>query len=576
MFVQLFKADELAIKMESVEFYEENCNRDTIHSWLDLERVFKNIGRQGVVGILAKSDHRFCFKYSKFLDYSSENESVVCSQLQEWVTPYCPHFVWYYGSILTSIYESNEITPFAPRLGHMGVPKLTLFFKFMDRTRSFYSHITKKTKVDMYVFNVIKQVILALKIAQDQIGFTHYDLHPGNIMLTRCHKHQVFLYVLDEDTHFAVATKGYCPVIIDYGNSYCTQAHYNPFWSNMFQTHMGITSYRYDWLTDFRVFLLNSSSLLNLTFKGRQKKIRRFRQLIKNIFTSPEIDLDSGWEEEGNRDKDSNSRDSNSRDKSRDRGYYREEYSGLDKLNHLLESKKYNQTVYGRKTNFFLEILQPLCWNPLSQTDQLQTEVASRNRLHLERYSNICEVFEKFMEEWLKIEIQIQQDYFNMLLLRELVLGALELRVDYTDLYTRPKAVSEWERYLCQSCYKIAPFVNPTGINAERLLCSMFLMGNCMKGVFHDTIYLQDLKRKKRDRKLPIKSVEELYSAIETNGPCDYVYGSKTYVRVVDPSGLCDIGEFTLTKEETTEINGLHPLCRGTFLYKIAQNRKNN
>ena len=77
------------------------------------------------------------------------------------------------------------------------------------------------------------QICLAIQIAQDKIGFVHYDLTPWNIILQPS-KNAVFDYVLRDTSIIRIKTN-LVPVIIDYGKSHVivNQKHHG--FINMFK-----------------------------------------------------------------------------------------------------------------------------------------------------------------------------------------------------------------------------------------------------------------------------------------------------------------------------------------------------
>ena len=57
-----------------------------------------------------------------------------------------------------------------------------------------------KTKIfNELLFSTIKQLLMAIYISQTKKRFTHYDLHSCNVMMRKCSKDDVFLYVLDDE-----------------------------------------------------------------------------------------------------------------------------------------------------------------------------------------------------------------------------------------------------------------------------------------------------------------------------------------------------------------------------------------
>ena len=135
---------------------------------------------------------------------------------------------------------------------------------------------------------------MAIAIAQRKKKFTHYDLHSYNIMMKKCNKDVVFLYVLDEENQFCIPTHGYYPVIIDFGFSYTEDMNDGPAWGSMGHTDVGFMSDRFDPIADPKLFLVTVAS--EMREKRKNKKSNKFRRIVKNLFGKLNIDWESGWD----------------------------------------------------------------------------------------------------------------------------------------------------------------------------------------------------------------------------------------------------------------------------------------
>lgn len=76
-----------------------------------------------------------------------------------------------------------------------------------------------------YNFNemlaILIQINLALIMAQNMIGFIHYDLFPWNIILKPIESEKIYDYILNHQTIVSFKAKRFIPVLIDYGKSRC-------------------------------------------------------------------------------------------------------------------------------------------------------------------------------------------------------------------------------------------------------------------------------------------------------------------------------------------------------------------
>lgn len=68
------------------------------------------------------------------------------------------------------------------------------------------------------LYSVLAQCLLASEVAWRGAEFTHYDLHPANVLMERAPENEVALYVFEE-TSFAVATHGARAKMIDFSFS---------------------------------------------------------------------------------------------------------------------------------------------------------------------------------------------------------------------------------------------------------------------------------------------------------------------------------------------------------------------
>ena len=199
-----------------------NKNKDKPWSeWLNFGTVFNKLGKQGLVGILTSKknpDKQYVFKISQYINYLIQHESNVMKGLNQ-IALYCPHFCRTYGTIKSKINPKAEKTanPFELNTKY-SIEKEVLLCEYLDKSYKLCTYIRATKKInESILYTTIKQVLLALTIAQKKKQLSHYDLHSNNIMMRKCDKDNVFLYVLDDDNQFCVPSFGHYPVIIDFG-----------------------------------------------------------------------------------------------------------------------------------------------------------------------------------------------------------------------------------------------------------------------------------------------------------------------------------------------------------------------
>ena len=211
------------------------------------------------------------------------------------ISPYCPHFCKAIGTLLCEIDPNTRKAgnPFRLTTKHP-IEKEILLMENIKNSTKFCNYI-KSSKIESdVIYSTIKQVLIAIAIAQRKKNFTHYDLHSNNIMMRKCNKDVVFLYVLDEENQFCIPTHGHYPVIIDFGFSYINDLDNGPCWPSMGHTDVGFMSDRFDPIADPKLFLVTVAS--ELKYFRNNKTSSKFRKIVKNMFGRLKIDWESGWD----------------------------------------------------------------------------------------------------------------------------------------------------------------------------------------------------------------------------------------------------------------------------------------
>ena len=92
-----------------------------------------------------------------------------------------------------------------------------------------YEHVSNSTSLEDFIasgkctgidfLNVYLQIIYALRTAEKEIGFTHYDLHTENVLIKTSDDGQPKAIEYETENGVEYFHSQYLPVIIDYGNS---------------------------------------------------------------------------------------------------------------------------------------------------------------------------------------------------------------------------------------------------------------------------------------------------------------------------------------------------------------------
>jgi len=515
---------------------EKNKDKD-IFTWLEYEKLVSKPGKQGVVGILRVKGDETCkciFKISQHVDYLTVHESTIMNGLNS-LMAYCPHFCKSYGlvkttrnpkigSLTTNPFEKSDDVKYA-------ITEEVLLCEYIDTKYKMSTYIQSKKIPDDVIISTVKQLILSLAIAQKQQQFCHYDLHSYNIMMKKCNKDLVLLYILDDDNQLCVPTNGHYPVIIDYGFSYSNELEDGPLWPSMGHTDCGFTSDRFDWVRDVELLMVTLSSELK-NYRSGSKTSKLFRRVTKNIFNKLSIDWESGWDE--NEDMDVCA-------------------CIIDEISDI--SRKNHNSIFNNYINFCVDMIQTLIILPVETQDS----------------TAIRKAYKAFLKEWNKIESQISIEYYNLYVLKCVVNAARLVRAEYMGADTQERAIQTFTTNIHKNISEISKYCNLKGVNYDTMLCSLYVLSNGFEGIMFDKLQCISKRKKKCYSQLPLKSTEQIYAAIESNIPCKYVYNKKSTIMVID-STKKKSELLQLTDDQIVELNKIHNFCKGTFLNDIYIN----
>jgi hypothetical protein len=510
-----------------VSYYQSNRDKPW-HEWLELKTIFNKSGKQGNVGLMvAKDDNTivYVFKISQYINYLVQHEFTVMKSLNP-LTEYCPHFCKSVGGILCEVNPNIKKgqNPFENKVPHM-IEKEVLLMEYLDKSQKFSNYIWSKKVDENILYSTVKQVLLALSIAQTKAKFTHYDLHSNNVMIKRCNRDLVLLYVLDEDNQFCVATRGYLPVIIDFGFSYAKELDQGPLWPSLGHTKVGFMSNQFDPVADPKLFLVTVADEI---YNSRgSKNSKKFRNIVKNQYNKLKIDWGTGWDK-GN------------------------DMSASDYLEDLFIEVNDGSKLFDEYIGYCIDVLQSLIILPLEKQD----------------YSNITTSYITFVHEFAKIEREISSPFYCLYILKGIVDSARVVRSDYANKGSRKHSVDFFRQSLHDRINSVVQFCKPKDIHYERMLCSLLCLSKNMEGVFYEKITEQNKTKKKQYKKLPLKSVEEICAVIDINIEDDYVFNDKSVVMIIDcGKEKCDV--FHPSEQQRNKLNSLVSISRGPELYNM-------
>lgn len=548
-----------------------DCENEKWNEWLELNDFFPKMGKQGFVGTMkiknnnnridSNSENNFdfksgdeilhyyesniskkkketglvVFKMSQHINYLIRHEGIVMKSLNE-LASYCPHFCKLVGDIVIHIdpFKKMEENPFKIETKYP-IEKDVILIEYIRNSRKFCSFIKSTQIKDGILFSIIKQVLMAITVAQQKKNFTHYDLHSDNIMIKKCSKDLVFLYVLDKKNQFCIPTFGYYPIIIDFGFSYTKDLEHNPMWPSLCHTDCGFMGISYDKISDHKLFLTTVSK----EFEDYRKKTfsqNFLKKFVKYNYSCLNIEWDSGW--------DANIKHSIS-------DYVVKEIERCGKLTNFFREYTY----------YFVDIIQTLIDLPLEKGSTYSIK-------------NFNLYFTSFMEEFSKIEKQIGSMFYCLYILQGITDSARQIKKSYTkgDLEEKQKAVEFFRFSLLERLDSISKFCVLKNLEYEKMLCSLFCLIKSISSIFYKKYTKRKVEKEKLHENVAYKTSEEIFSVLEMNVPHNYIFTKDTTIIVLDSMNE-NADSFTLKNlpEQIILLNELESISQGTELYEIYE-----
>lgn len=511
---------------EKLEKYiEDNKHLD----WKDFLLFYKKFSHQGNYGytglFITKDKQKLVYKISQDIGYVVRHEKNIMKILNP-LRNFCPHFCKIIDSIkIKSDLISDKNNPFQIKTKY-SIEKEVILMEYISKL-DFYTMIKDQLGLNACI-SVIKQILMAIHIAQQEKSFSHYDLHIGNVMIRKTNLDDVFLYILDDETQICIPTFGFFPVIIDFGFTYTKDCEDKPLYPGMSLTEIGFTSNCYDPIVDLKVFLISTSSHLKQIY-GKKKKIKLLRNIVKNTFKSLKVDFYSGHD-------------------------IKTEKSICGILVKFLEkkgdkfTKKYKSYLYD-----YLELIQTLIILPLED----------------QTYEGIHSFFEIFLREFDKISEQFSRQHFPIYILKSIIDIARDIRYDYSlGGSSRIHAMKFFRDQLFGIVENLGDYVDLKNVSFETMLCALYCFSDRMEGFFYLLLHQKTQNKQKLYENLPIKTPLQFYGALETNLSHKYIFTPHTNIVVMDARKKIwyekKIDEIHLDK-----LNDTHPISQGNLLYKI-------
>ena len=496
---------------------------------LQFIRIFKKKGKQGIVGLCKVNGEIKVFKVSRYINHTVRHESNVLKSLRT-ISSFCPYFCT--GGMLWSVEVGKDFreqtNPFA-----LGTAKhtMTVDLLTMDYTKGRpLSSLMKEEQVsDASIFGAVRQIMGAMILAQQEVDFTHYDLHSSNVLIEPCPSDSVALFIT-RDAEWQTPTYGLHPVIIDFGFSHARDCRKKPIYSSLAHTDIGFLTHRSDHMADAKLFLISLAYEMKM-YREESHLCVHFRKLVKRIFKKLRTDASSGWDD----------------------GYTK--LSAIDCAAELTDAIEAKSQLFDRYNHFSLDIMQTMIVLPLRKKP----------------YENIALAFKVVDRELYILSNELGSTLFTLHVFQKMVDIAAALRRWYQSPASRMKANKVFKKMVLQELDKVTKYCMPK-INFEKLLCGLYVYADCIEGVLYDELGKLWAKKTADYSRMDHATPSNILDYIDTMLPDAYMFSASTQIRVTDTHRRT-FQSFTLTRPEYQYINKILPKDRALALKQIYQSR---
>jgi hypothetical protein len=525
--------------------FEKNKNRDP-NKWLSLKSFFPRLGKQGVVGIfnvLEDENTSLVFKYSQYINYLIQHEYCIGEDLNN--LAYSDHFVKTIGAINIPINPkinhkvikraqktNSYVNPFDVSECKYPIYKEVLLQEEIKNGQKFSHYIKKKLFSTEQLYSIINQMLFAIKIGQTR-QFTHYDLHSDNIIIKPCDPKQINVYKFGKNAYL-VPTHGFTPIIIDFGFSYSNALNSGYCWPSMGHTHAGFISDRFDHISDMKLFLLTVSSEIKDTWNAKEEtatKSLKLRNICKNIFAHLKVDNYNGWDD-----------------------YL--DVSASDSVLDLFSNVEHDSPLFDRFNYHIIDLITSLTILPYEE----------------EKTKDVVPAFTAFISEYAKIEKELDNDFYSLYVLKDVIQSVRNVRHLYIKQKTREQAIHNFRTECFEAVNTVSKYCTLKNVKWEKMLCGIICLSKNVEGLIH--IYMEKLmaKKTKHMKKMRISKLEEIWECLNFHIPDSVDVNADVDSKFV----LIDVEntsrkEIKLSKKQITELNKTHWSEKGNYVIVATQ-----
>jgi hypothetical protein len=534
--------------------FEKNKDNNP-NKWLSLKSFFPRLGKQGVVGVFnvledeETTSHedahpiRRCFattslvfKYSQYINYLIQHEYCIGEDLNN--LAYSDHFVKTIGAINIPINPkinhkvikraqktNSYVNPFDVSNCKYPIYKEVLLQEEIKNGQKFSHYIKKKLLSQEQLYGIINQMLFAIKIGQTR-QFTHYDLHSDNIIVKPCNSKQINIYKFGNKAYL-VPTHGFTPIIIDFGFSYSNALNSGYCWPSMGHTHAGFISDRFDPISDMKLFLLTVSS--EIKDANTNENSLKLRNICKNIFAHLKVDNYNGWDD-----------------------YL--DISASDSVLDLFSNVEHESSLFDRFNYHIIDLVTSLTILPYEE----------------EKTKDVVPAFVAFISEYAKIEKELDNDFYSLYVLKDVIQSVRNVRHLYIKQKTREQAIHNFRTDCFEAVNTVSKYCTLKNVKWEKMLCGIICLSKNVEGLIH--IYMEKLmaKKVKHLEKMRISKPEEVWECINFHIPDSVnvnIDKDSTFI-------LIDIEntsrkEIKLNKKQIEELNRTHWSEKGNYIVNL-------
>lgn len=504
-----------------VDVYNDNKDKYW-EEWLEFSEIISS-GKQGFVGIfnIKNTNYKVIFKISQRISHLIQHEFAVSKDINK-LCEYVPFFCRSYGNILCeSNPECNLSTePFRINKDDNDNKDKNKFEPLIERDVLLLEHLQGCTKLYNYIktnnisddviHSIIQNVLCSILIAQNDMSFTHYDLHSDNILVKDCNKNVCFVYKFNNKDCICFPSYGKHPIIIDYGFSYSKSLDDNYIWSSLSTTDVGFTSTMFDKVSDPKIFLITTTKELKEYRYGKYSLT--MREFVRNNYEHLNIDWNCGWFKYD---------------------------SATDIVINKIEEYANCTSFFKNNIDHCIDICNSLIVLPLEEC----------------KHDNIQLSFTVLLSEFAKIEEQIVSHYYCLYIFDVMINIAREVRILYNDAGSRARAVKFFHEKLVNYIDSIAKYVVVKNIDFNKLLCAIYEFSRCLEGIYYKYMTKYTEINTKKYKNVKYKNPYDIILQLNKIKPININIDRNTIFFVIDCMNKTNY-KITTTDEIISKLNG--------------------